>query len=129
MWQNKTHKILTICIALIWLVNGLFCKVLQLVPRHQEIVDRILNTNYTQPITIAIGVAEIFMAIWIISGYKSKINAIVQVLIIGVMNILEFALAQDLLLWGKYNMVFALLLICVILYSEFYLKNHKNELT
>lgn len=121
--QKKTlNKILTIAIGLIWLANGLLCKVLNLVPRHQKIVGNILGDEFAQPLTVSIGVLEIFMAVWIVSGYKSRVNAMLQMLIIAVMNILEFALVQDLLLWGKYNIVFALLLICVIFYNEFHLK-------
>lgn len=121
--QKKTlNKILTIAIGLIWLANGLLCKVLNLVPRHQKIVGNILGDEFAQPLTVSIGVLEIFMAVWIVSGYKSRVNAMLQILIIAVMNILEFALAPELLLWGKYNIVFALLLICVIFYNEFHLK-------
>lgn len=121
--QKKTlNKILTIAIGLIWLANGLLCKVLNLVPRHQKIVGNILGDEFAQPLTVSIGVLEIFMAVWIVSGYKSRVNAMLQMLIIAIMNILEFALVPNLLLWGKYNIVFALLLICVIFYNEFHLK-------
>ncbi|EWH15037.1 hypothetical protein KLA_00720 [Cellulophaga geojensis KL-A] len=122
MQKNILNKILTISIGLIWLANGLLCKVLNLVPRHQKIVANILGDGFAKPLTISIGVLEIFMAVWIFSGYKFRVNAMLQMLIIGVMNILEFALVPELLLWGKYNIVFALLLICVIFYNEFHLK-------
>ncbi|MDO6490509.1 MULTISPECIES: DoxX-like family protein [unclassified Cellulophaga] len=122
MQKNILNKMVTIAIGLIWLVNGLLCKVLNLVPRHKQIVSLILGEDFAKPLTISIGVLEIFMAGWIVSGYKSRVNAILQMLIIGVMNILEFTLVPDLLLWGKYNIVFAFLLICVIFYNEFYLK-------
>ncbi|PKB41850.1 DoxX-like protein [Cellulophaga sp. RHA19] len=122
MQKNILNKIVTIAIGLIWLANGLLCKVLNLVPRHMQIVSRILGEDFAKPLTISIGVLEIFMAGWIVSGYKSRVNSILQILIIGVMNIIEFTLVPDLLLWGKYNIVFAFLLICVIFYNEFYLK-------
>ncbi|MEP0214264.1 MAG: DoxX-like family protein [Cellulophaga sp.] len=122
MQKNILNKIVTIAIGLIWLANGLLCKVLNLVPRHMQIVSRILGEDFAKPLTISIGVLEIFMAGWIVSGYKSRVNAILQMLIIGLMNIIEFTLVPDLLLWGKYNIVFAFLLICVIFYNEFYLK-------
>ena len=38
-----THQVLHYLIAAVWLANGLFCKVLNLVPRHQQIVARILG--------------------------------------------------------------------------------------
>ena len=55
--------------ALIWLVNGLWCKVLGMVPRHQEIVAAIISPAIASPLTLAIGFAEIGMAAWIIWGW------------------------------------------------------------
>jgi uncharacterized membrane protein YphA (DoxX/SURF4 family) len=121
MIDNKIHKIFSFFIATIWLVNGLFCKVLNLVPRHQQIVAGILGGKYSGTLTILIGVSEIAMAIWILSGIKTRLNAIAQIIIIGTMNTLEFLLIPSLLLWGKYNSVFAFLLIIAIYYNEFFL--------
>ena len=121
MTKIPTHKLLTFCIAAIWLTNGLFCKVLDLVPRHELIVARILETANPRPWSLAIGISEILMAVWILSGYRSQLNVIAQSLIIAIMNTLEFVLVPDLLLWGKRNALFAFLLILVILFNEFYL--------
>ena len=110
-------------IGIVWIVNGLFCKVLNIVPRHQEIVARILNVDQPRFLTILIGLAEAGMAIWILSNIWSRLNAIVQIIIIAVMNILEFFLAPDLLLWGKANAIFAFIFILLIYYKEFYFTN------
>lgn len=115
------HKLLNYLIATVWIANGLFCKVLNLVPRHQEIVGQILGDDYSRPLTILIGLSEIGMAIWILSGFWTRINVVTQVLIIATMNILEFVLVPDLLLWGKANSIFAFLFILLIYYNEFYL--------
>ena len=119
MSKNKYPKFLTILIASVWLINGLFCKVLHLVPRHEKIVTRILGDSHSRAITIIIGFLEIMMAIWILSGYKSKLNAILQIVIVATMNILEFILVSDLLLWGKFNIIFALLFISLVHYTNF----------
>ena len=113
------HKALVYFIALVWLINGLLCKVLHLVPRHEEIVARILGARYAGTLTILIGLSEVAMAVWILSGFKSKWNAIFQISIIGAMNILEFMIAKDLLLWGRLNAVFAALFMLLIYYTEF----------
>lgn len=121
--KSKTlHIILTYCIAGIWLTNGLFCKVLDMVPRHEQIVARILGEEHSRVFTMLIGCSEILMAIWIISFFKTRLNAIVQIIVIGLMNTLEFILVPDLLLWGKFNALFAILLIVVVYFNEFYLK-------
>lgn len=117
----KLHKIVNYLIAFIWLANGLFCKVLNLVPRHQEIVAKILGSNHSRVFTLAIGLSEIVMAIWILSGYKRRINVYTQILVIAIMNTLEFFLVPDSLLWGRFNSLFALLLIVIIYFNEFYL--------
>ena len=120
--QIKTNQILTYFIATVWLINGLFCKVLNLVPRHEEIVGRVLGNLHSQILTILIGVSEIIMAIWILICFKSKFNAIAQIIIVAMMNILELILVPDLLLWGKFNILFAFLFITIVFFNEFYLK-------
>src|SRR5688572_13226109 len=115
------NKIRRYFIAIVWLVNGLYCKVLNGVPRHQAIVAGILGDEYAPVLTKLIGVAEIGMAIWIVSGYRARLNVITQVAVIAAMNIMEFILVPDLLLWGRFNLLFAFLFILYILYNEFFL--------
>lgn len=63
------------------------------------------------------------MAIWVFSRYKSRLNAIVQMIVVSTMNILEFLLAPDLLLWERLNALFALAFIGIVYYHEFILRN------
>ncbi|WP_407477678.1 DoxX-like family protein [Elizabethkingia meningoseptica] len=121
MKKKNLHKIISYFIAAVWLVNGLFCKVLNFVPRHREIVANIIGHEYSKSLTIIIGFAEILMAVWILTGWKSRLNAIIQSIIIATMNIMEFILIPHLLLWGRFNIVFASMLIVLILYNEFVL--------
>lgn len=130
MNSKHIHKIATAFIALVWIVNGLFCKVLNMEPRHEEIVQRI--TSFDRPsayyLTFLIGISEIIMAIWIISRILPKLNAITQIVIIATMNILEFALVPHLLLWGRFNAVFAFLFMLIIYFNEFYLNKKTNQI-
>ncbi len=116
------HKILNFFIALIWLANGIYAKLFGLVPRHEQIVAEILKVENPRLFIIIIGVLEITMAIWILSGKYSKSNAIIQAIAILSMNVLEFLYVPDLLLWGKMNFVFACLFVVLILWNEFYNK-------
>jgi len=120
MKKQITSTWLNYFIALVWFINGLFCKALNLVPRHQQIVERILGNNSSRLFTVLIGFAEMGMAIWIVAGIYTKLNAVTQIIIIGIMNILEFFLAPDLLLWGRANAVFAFMFMVLIYYNEFY---------
>lgn len=132
MKNSKLHKIpfllqniLTYLIAMVWLANGLFCKVMNLVPRHEQIVGRILSDEYSRVLTLLIGLAEIVMAVWVLSKFKTKLNAITQMGVVAFMNILEFFLVPDLLLWGKVNSIFAGLFILLVYYNEFVLNKKK----
>ena len=124
--NNLAYKILNILFASIWLVNGLICKVLNFVPRHEAIVGEILGTEYSSILIKLIGISEIVMSIWILSKWQSRLNAIVQISAIFTMNILEFTLAPHLLLWGKFNLCFAIGLCILIYINEFHLKPKNN---
>ncbi len=129
MTNRKIYKIISYCIATVWIANGLFCKVLNLVPRHEQIVKRILHVDLitANVFTILIGLSEIIMAVWILSGYKSKLNAIAQIAIVATMNTLEFIVVPDLLLWRKVNSIFAFIFILVVYFNEFYLNQKQHN--
>jgi hypothetical protein len=124
---NKLHTILRFCFALVWFANGFLCKVLDLVPRHQQIVARILGEEHARLFTVLIGISEICMGIWILSHLFPRLNAVMQIGIIAVMNTMEYILAPDLLLWGKFNSLFAFIFICIIAFDHFYLYKQAKE--
>jgi hypothetical protein len=125
-----TKTILSIGIALVWLINGLFCKVLNLVPRHQLIVSRILAEEHADIITKIIGVLEILMSIWVVSRIKSRMCTLTQIFLIAVMNVIEFTMVPDLLLFGRVNLIVAVFFILIIFLNEFIIgkTNHKNSI-
>ena len=125
--NKRIYNIVTYGIAAVWIINGLFCKVLNLVPRHEQIVARISGDYYSRPLTILIGFSEISMAIWILSGYKTRLNALAQILVVATMNTLEFILVPDLLVWGKFNALFAFLFIVVVYFNEFYINRKQRN--
>lgn len=125
--QKLLHRILTFLIAFVWLANGLYCKVLNAVPRHQQIVAEILGTEHAPLFTLLIGTAEMVMAVWIISGYKSRLCAVVQIAVVAAMNLLEFLLVPQLLLFGKWNALFALLFIILVYFHTFILRKRMTH--
>lgn len=129
MTGKTKHKLLNYCIATVWIANGLFCKVLNFVPRHQQIVARILGNEHARLLTILIGLSETLIAVWILSGIKTRLNAATQILVIATMNTLEFILVPDLLLWGKVNSIFAFMFILLIYYNEFHLNKKLAQQT
>ncbi len=104
-------------IALVWLINGLYCKVLNLVPRHRQIVGEILGNEHAPLLTTTIGITEILMVVWILSKIQPKWCTIVQIATIATMNIIEFTLVPHLLLFGKGNILLAaVLIVCIYTY-------------
>jgi hypothetical protein len=115
--------LLTVAIALVWLINGLVCKVLNYVPRHRMIVVSILGETHAAILTTVIGLSEILIALWIMSGIKSRWCTLFQIAVVVVMNILEFILVPHLLLFGRLNAVFATVFLLVVYTNEFVLQN------
>ena len=101
------RPITDIPLATVWLVMGLGCKVLGLVPRHQEIVARILGEQHAHDLTILIGCGEIAIGLWILTGIRRRVAAVVQIVLVAVMNLIELRFAGDLLLFGWGNLVVA----------------------
>jgi hypothetical protein len=119
--MKTAGRILTVFISLVWLVNGLVCKVLGFVPRHEMIVARILGNEYAYAATKFIGVMETLMFVWVISRIQKRFCAVTQIILVAAMNLMEFILVPDLLLFGKFNSIIVLLFICLIYYNEFVL--------
>jgi uncharacterized membrane protein YphA (DoxX/SURF4 family) len=120
--SNLLYLTVHYSIATVWLANGLLCKILNLVPRHQQIVARILGVDYAGVFTKAIGVGEVLIALWIISSYKPRLCAMVQIALVLAMNIMEFLLVPDLLLFGRLNAFFALCFVIVVYCHQFVLR-------
>jgi len=122
-------QLLQYFIAGVWLVNGLFCKILNLVPRHQQIVARILGEEHAFVLTKTIGSMEVLMALWIVSRIYSKTSTIIQIFLVAAMNIIEFILAPDLLLFGRLNIVIAMFFIMILFFNEVLYQRHRSSPT
>ena len=97
----KSHPLiaaLQLATALVWLLFGMWFKVLGMVPRHRLIAAVILGEAVATPVIILVGMAEIAIALWIVSGIYPRVCAIVQSIAITTMNALELSIARELLL-------------------------------
>ncbi len=103
--RRRLHAFLTIGLAAVWFVNGLCCKVLNLVPRHRMIVARILGAEYAPAATLAIGLLELLMVAWVLSGIRPRLCAATQMAVVATMVLIECLLTPDLLLFGRANVV------------------------
>lgn len=117
--QKWLKWMILVFLFLIWFVNGFFFKILNLVPRHAEIVAQILRTDHAQLFTKIIGIGEILISLWVLSGIRSRLSSWIQIILILTMNILEFILLPEMLLFGKLNLLFAFGLCFLIFWSEY----------
>jgi hypothetical protein len=105
--------------AAVWLINGIWCKLLDGVPRHREIVARILGEEHAAPLTRMIGAGEVLVAVWILSGIRWKWGCVYQIMMVATMNVIEFLLAPDLLLFGRINSLVALAYCTLVAWAGF----------
>ena len=85
-------------IALVWIVFGLIFKALGAVPRHREIVARVVGPSQARAVTLLVAVSEIMLGLWMLYGRYLPLCVGIQTMLIGAMNILELRYARDLLL-------------------------------
>ena len=82
----------------VWIYHGLYSKMLNGIPRHQLIVARILGPRYARPATKVIGLLEVLLGVWAITGVDAFACAVLQTAAILGMNTLEIFFAGDLLI-------------------------------
>ena len=107
-------RIITYSIALIWLLFGLLGKLIPITPTHIQIVARVFGDPLSRPITILIGVGELLIALWVISGKWRAVCGWLQIALVVIMNCIELTIARDLLLWGPLNGFFALIFVVTV---------------
>jgi hypothetical protein len=75
-------------IALVWLYQGLWCKLLNRAPNHQKIVATVpfLSGSQAREALIALGSLECVLAAWVLSGFRMQEAALTQTLLLGFMN-------------------------------------------
>ena len=89
---------LRVGIACVWLLFGLLFKALGVLPRHRQIVARVVGPERVAAVLWLVAGAEIAMAMWMLIGRYLVIGVAAQTLLIVAMNMLELRRARDLLL-------------------------------
>src|SRR2546422_5015417 len=92
------HMLAQIVIGSVWVFHGLYSKVLNGIPRHRLIVEKILGAAKAGIATKAIGILEVLLGFWAFSGWQPVGCASVQTAAIVAMNTLEIGLARELLI-------------------------------
>ena len=94
-------RALTSATAAVWLVHGVYNKLLGGSPRHLAIVQSVPGLDGTAGarMLIAVGIAEVGIAVWIVSRRAPRWCAAVQTVLLLSMNVVELTYARPLLLW------------------------------
>ncbi|MFT3990650.1 MAG: DoxX-like family protein [Luteolibacter sp.] len=92
------HRLLKILISSVWIFHGFYSKILDGVPRHRQIVSRILGEAIAGPGTLLIGIGEIGIGLWVLAEFQRRLCAGLQTFLLVSMNLLEIRLASDLLI-------------------------------
>jgi len=119
---KRLKWMILILLFLVWFINGFLFKLLDLVPRHTEIVAHILGKEHANLITKLIGTGEVLISIWVLIGIYGRLSALMQIVLILTMNIIEFMVVPDLLIFGKFNLLFAIGLSVIIYWNEYHFK-------
>jgi len=97
-WPEGPAGIARIGVGAVWLVFGVYYKLLRQVPRHERIVARVLGARVAPVLTRVIGAGEAAIAVWMFSGIALPLCVGLQTVLIASMNTLELRYARDLLL-------------------------------
>ena len=75
-------------IASVWIYQGLWCKMLGRMPRHQEIVGTVpfLTASRAHRALVALGVLECAIALWVLSGMWAREAALLETFLLATMN-------------------------------------------
>jgi hypothetical protein len=81
-------KLIRASIALVWLYEGLWCKLLGGLPRQAEVIEAapFFGPAAASAALITLGLAECGIAAWVLSGWRMRQAALVQTVLLVAMN-------------------------------------------
>lgn len=84
-------------IAVVWLYEGLWCKVLGMMPSQLAIVVELpgLSRERAQRLLKSVGAVEIFLGVWVLTGVHPGWCALGEVMLLLVMN-------ANALMWARH---------------------------
>jgi hypothetical protein len=81
--------LIRVAIALVWLYQGLWCKLLGREPHHAAVIGSVpfLNAAQAHAALLALGVLECTLAIWVLWGRWAYGAALAQTVLLAIMNV------------------------------------------
>ena len=92
----NTIQLIRLPVALVWLYQGLWCKLLGGMPHYQAIVGSVpfFGPAAANTVLFALGLLESALAVWILTGWRARWAALAQTLLLAGMN-------AGGLIWGR----------------------------
>lgn len=86
-------------VAAVWLYEGLWCKLLRGEPREFEVVKAVprYGPRFGVPFLMALGVTEVTIALWVLSGVSPLLCAIAQTVLLVSLNANGLLFARDII--------------------------------
>src|SRR5437879_2254270 len=73
---------------MVWPYQGLWCKILGGAPHHQAVASAIWGLSSLSPklTLVGLGAFECFISVWVLSGRRARLAAVVQTALLVAMN-------------------------------------------
>jgi uncharacterized membrane protein YphA (DoxX/SURF4 family) len=80
--------LIRVSVAAVWLYEGLWCKILGRVPLQLQVVTAVprLGPQFGAPFLRTLGIVEVALAAWVMSGVSPALCAMVQTALLIVLN-------------------------------------------
>jgi hypothetical protein len=94
-----SNRLMRMSIAMVWLYQGLWCKVLGGAPRHEAVIAAapFIGPAVARAAMVAIGLVECGLAAWVVWGWRMRWAAMAQTALLVGMNAAGLVWARDLL--------------------------------
>jgi uncharacterized membrane protein YphA (DoxX/SURF4 family) len=94
-----SDRLIRLAIALVWLYQGLWCKVLGGAPRHEAVIASapFIGPAEARVAMVAIGLVECGLAAWVLLGRQRRWAALAQTALLAGMNVAGLVWARSLL--------------------------------
>jgi len=71
-------RLIRLSVALVWLYQGLWSKLLDPAKRHEAIIASVLGPTWAHRVLVLIGVVECGVALWVLSGWRPREGVFLQ---------------------------------------------------
>ena len=89
--------LIRVAVAAVWLYEGLWCKLMRGEPRELEVVKAVprYGPRFGVPFLMALGVVEVALAAWVLSGIHPLLCAVAQTVLLVSLNVNGLIWARD----------------------------------